>query len=154
MTDPPSSSVHRIRLKGPWEWAVPTASPAQAWTWSRIRLPEEWRCLPSITGPVWFRRRFQAPTGITPTDQIRLVLSTLSSRINVNLNGRTLPASTSPAAASEARISFDLTPALADRNLLEIVFADGISPTESNLGLGNPVVLEIETSPGPPPPKS
>ena len=46
---------------------------------------------------------------------------------------------------AESATRFELTPHLADRNLLEIVFENGIDPTGHEGGLGSPVVLEIET---------
>ena len=147
MPEPLTSKIHRIRLQGPWEWAVPTPSPDQAWTWSRIRLPDEWDRLPMIDGPVWFRRRFNAPTGITPTDRICVVLPTSLASISVNLNGQALAPLPSLGDDHAAVMRFELTPTLAVRNLLEIVFEEGISPSNPEGGLAQPVALEIETCP-------
>lgn len=148
MTTPHSSSIHRIRLQGPWEWAVPTPSPEQAWTWNRLRLPEEWDRFPAITGPVWFRRRFNAPTGITPIDRIRVAITTTASLASAHLNGEQLPRLPAPEQVpSSSTIHFEMTQALATRNLLEIFFKEGISTSGSNDGMGHAVVLEIESFP-------
>ncbi len=147
MSTPHSSSIHRIRLKGPWEWAVPTPSPAQAWTWNRIRLPDEWDRLPAIAGPVWFRRRFHAPTGITPNDRLHVAIATTKPLDSVYLNGEPLPRQPSAIVAAEPVIRFEMTQALAARNLLEIFFGEGISPPQLDGGLGQPVVMEIESFP-------
>jgi len=147
MSEPMSSTVYRIRLQGPWEWAVPTQIPSQAWTWNRIRLPEEWDRLPAIASPVWFRRRFNTPTGITPTDRIGVAIPATSSLISINFNGQPLgPLSLSD--QDEPSVTrYELTPFLAVRNLLEIVFEGGIRPSNPEGGLGQPVALEIESFP-------
>ena len=147
MTAPAPNSVHRIRLQGPWEWAVPTPHSTQAWTWNRVRLPDDWDRLPVIAGPVWFRRRFNIPTGITSTDRIRVAIPTTHRPIEVILNGQAL--SPLPPLSSEmtSMISCEITRVLTERNLLEIVFANGIRPPEIDGGLGRPVVLEIESTP-------
>ncbi len=147
MTAPAPSSVHRIRLQGPWEWAVPTPVSTQAWTWNRVRLPDEWDQLPVMAGPVWFRRRFNAPTGITPRDRIRVALTTTQPPSQVILNGQPLSARPPEVSDEPAVIRYEITPALADRNLLEIVFASCTTPPDIDGGMGRPVVLEIESLP-------
>lgn len=142
----PHSSIHRIRLQGPWEWAVPTSNPEQAWTWNRLRLPEEWDRLPTITGPVWFRRRFNAPTGITPLDRIRVAIATTMPLGSVHLNGEPLPRLTATEhEASPSVIRYEMTQALANRNLLEIFFGEGINAPQLDGGMVHPVVIEIES---------
>jgi hypothetical protein len=147
MSTPHSSSIHRIRLQGPWEWAVPTPAPEQAWTWNRLRLPEEWDRLPATTGPVWFRRRFHAPTGITPNDRIRVAITTVMPLGSVHLNGEPLPRLSSAGDEADPVIRYEMTQALTARNLLEIFFEEGISPPQLDGGLGHPVVMEIESFP-------
>jgi hypothetical protein len=125
---------------------VPTPTPEQAWTWNRLRLPEEWDRLPAITGPVWFRRRFNAPTGITPLDRIRVAITTAMPLTSVLLNGEPLPRL--PGFEYEATPSvtrFELTQALANRNLLEVFFGEGINASQLDGGMGHPVVIEIES---------
>ena len=147
MTDSASPAIHRIRLQGPWEWAVPTPVSTQAWTWNRIRLPDEWDRLPVIPESVWFRRRFNAPTGITPTDSIRVAITTAHCPSAVNLNGQTMSA-LPPGVNDEIQVvRYEITAAITERNLLEIVFASGILPPELDGGMGRPVVLEIESIP-------
>ncbi len=141
------SSVHRIRLQGPWEWAVPTPHSTQAWTWNRVRLPDDWDRLPVIEGPVWFRRRFNSPTGMTPTDRIRVAIPTLHRPIEVILNGQALPALPPLSSGMTSTICYEIAHILTERNLLEIVFAQGIRPPEIDGGLGRPVVLEIDSTP-------
>ncbi len=147
MTEPAPSSVHRIRLQGPWEWAVPTPLSTQAWTWSRVRLPDDWDRLPVIAGPVWFRRRFNTPTGITPTDRIRVAITTTQRPIEVIVNGQALSALPQLSSDQTPVIGYEITRVLTERNLLEIVFAQGIRPPNSDGGMGRPVVLEIESPP-------
>ena len=137
--------MHRIRLKGPWEWSVPTPAPALAWTWNRIRLPDEWDRLPAMAGPVWFRRRFHCPTGITPTDRICVAIRTTQPMTSVHLNGQLLARLQSPSPDSVSVIRFELTQNVTDRNLLEILFGEGISAPHIDGGLGHPVTLEIES---------
>ncbi len=147
MTDRSPPSVHRIRLQGPWEWAVPTPLSTQAWTWNRVRLPDDWNRLPVMAGAVWFRRRFHTPTGITPTDQIRVAITTTQRTSTVILNGQALSA-LPPLASDEIPVlRYEITKAITERNLLEIVFAGGILPLDINGGMGLPVVLEIESLP-------
>lgn len=148
MTDSAPTPIHRIRLRGPWEWAVPTPKAAQAWTWNRIRLPDEWDRLPAIAGPVWFRRRFQTPTGITEAARVRVLLSPSRHSPAVMLNGQELTALPSLADDAEPMIRFDIKTALSNRsNLLEIVFAAGITASDLDGGLGRPVMIEIESLP-------
>ena len=140
------SSIHRIRLQGPWEWAVPTPTPEQAWTWTRLRLPEEWDRLPAITGPVWFRRRFNAPTGITPLDRIRVAITTAAPLSSVHLNGEPLPRlAHSEHEPTPPVARFELTQAMRARNLLEVFFGEGVNAPELDGGMGHPVVMEIES---------
>ena len=145
MSESLTTSIHRIRLRGPWEWAVPTPIPSQAWTWNRIRLPDEWDRLPELAGPVWFRRRFNAPTGITPTDRIRVALTTVQPPSAVNLNGQTIAASIDAESKLGSVIRYELTSYLSGKNLLEIVFQKGITPSSPESGLGQPLILEIES---------
>ena len=126
---------------------MPTPVSTQAWTWTRIRLPDEWGELPALPGPVWFRRRLNAPTGITPNDQIRVAITTDHRPSQVILNGRILSALPPSVSDDPLVIRCDMTSALAERNLLEIVFANGILPPDLHGGMGRPVVLEIESPP-------
>jgi len=142
----PHSSIHRIRLQGPWEWAVPTPTPEQAWTWNRLRLPEEWDRLPAITGPVWFRRRFNAPTGLTPLDRIRVAITTAMPLSSVHLNGEILPRVPDAGHVATPPVAcYEMTQELANRNLLEIYFGEGIDSPKLDGGMGRPVVIEIES---------
>ncbi len=147
MTDSVPPAIHRIRLRGLWEWAVPTPVSSQAWTWNRIRLPDEWDRLPVIPGAVWFRRRFNAPTGITPTDRIRVAITTAHRPSALILNGQALSV-IPPGVNDEIQVvRYEITAAITERNLLEIVFANGILPPDIDGGMGRPVVLEIESIP-------
>ena len=100
-----------------------------------------------IEGAVWFRRRFNTPTGITPTDRVRVAITTPHRPSSVILNGQALSALPSLASDEMPVIRYEITPALAERNLLEIVFAHGIVPPGIDGGMGRPVVLEIESLP-------
>jgi hypothetical protein len=147
MTDSSPPTIHRIRLQGPWEWSVPTAVLTHAWTWNRIRLPDEWDRLPVTSSAVWFRRRFNTPTGITPTDRIRVAITTAHRPSAVLLNGQALSALPLAGIDETSIIHYEITSTLAERNLLEIVFAQGILPPALDGGMGRPVVLEIESIP-------
>ena len=125
---------------------MPTLVSTQAWTWNRIRLPDEWDRLPVLSEAVWFRRRFNAPTGITPTDQIRVAITALQLPTSVMVNGQVVSKLSTPLGEIPV-LRCDITPALAERNLLEIVFASGIIPPNLDGGMGRPVVLEIESIP-------
>ena len=147
MTESSHPAIHRIRLQGPWEWAVPTPVSTQAWTWNRIRLPDEWDRLPALPGAVWFRRRFNAPTGITPADRIWVAITTLQLSSSVLLNGQVVSKLTPRSDVANPVLRCDITQALSERNLLEIVFDSGILPPDIDGGMGRPVVLEIESIP-------
>lgn len=144
MSEAQRTDRHRIRLQGPWEWAVPTSSPALAWTWNRIRLPEEWERLPALPGEAWFRRRFQSPTGLTSNDRLWIILNSTVLPEQVVLNGIKLLPVAEPIAPGTHR--YAATDAIARRNLVEISYMGGVDPTDPLRRKMLSVVLEIESS--------
>lgn len=79
---------------------------------------------------------------MTSTDRIGVAITTLQPPSRILLNGQLLSIlAPLPEAGSAHRV--DITSALSERNLLEIVFTNGILPPHIDGGMGRPVVLEI-----------
>jgi hypothetical protein len=81
-------TVHRIRLRGPWQLAPAAASEAQTTT---VRLPAPWSELfDGDAARMRLSRRFHRPTNLGPTDQVSLVVRPLPLGARVSLNGTIL----------------------------------------------------------------
>jgi hypothetical protein len=109
--------MHSIRLRGPWELYLPGSGEPQ-----RVEMPVTWQTLLALTAqaplpsPARLLRRFGLPTGIAPTDGLRLVIESSATSCHVELNGQPL----GRIAPSQQTSSFDVTGLLATRNELVI----------------------------------
>ncbi len=107
---------HPMRLRGPWNWAtLPPATPASG----KLNVPADWsEVLGADTpGPVRFSRHFQAPARLEPHERLFLVFTGIDAAGTVRVNGSELTKITS---GYPHRSSYDITPLLKPRNLLEI----------------------------------
>ena len=108
--------MHSIRLRGPWE--LPGKGEPQ-----RIEMPATWQTLLASAGdsplpsPARLLRRFGQPTGIAPTDRLRLVIESSAASCQIELNGQPLGS----IAPSQQTSSFDVTALLRPRNELLIL---------------------------------
>jgi hypothetical protein len=153
-------SVHRIQLKGPWEfeWLAadersPSAGPARSSGPEdelgarhlagehRVHMPATWQSLfGDAAGRARFRRRFNRPTNLDADERVFLVFDGISGAAEISLNGHGLGAVTGAAFSAE----FEATPLLEPANVLlvELVFNPADHPEQPG-GLWAPVALEI-----------
>jgi hypothetical protein len=126
------SSVHGIRLNGPWEVDLEAAGDSPG----RVTLPGSLHDigLAGYSGRVRFRRRFGRPTGIT-TESVHLAFRGVRGPAAIVLNGQTLGMVHSPR-------DFDVTGQLLERNELEVVVVAG----DDQCGIVGDVVLEIRSA--------
>jgi hypothetical protein len=81
-------SVHRIRLRGPWQLQpIATGHTAPR----TVRLPARWDELIDVGARrVSLSRRFHRPTNLSPVDEVSLVVDALPEGAHVSLNGTSL----------------------------------------------------------------
>jgi hypothetical protein len=109
-------TVHRIRLRGPWQLQATAAASAPP---RRVQLPARWDDLfESGTRRVRLCRRFHRPTNLGPSDRVSLVVDDLPEGAQVSLNGASLGAEARP----EAQPKVFPTPHLEPHNLLTVEF--------------------------------
>jgi hypothetical protein len=109
-------SVHRIRLRGPWQ-IEPTAAANPS---PRIvRLPARWdELFDPAARRVRLSRRFHCPTNLRPVDEVSLVVDALPEGAQVALNGTSLGRGVDN---SDSQAVFP-TPQLELSNLLTVEF--------------------------------
>lgn len=133
--------MHRIRLRGPWEygWLEGSGELAELET---VTMPVSWQDLfGTRAGTALFRRRFNSPSNLRVDQPVRIVVSQVGCDIMLRLNGDSVAVSPGP----EGEVLGDVTDLLEDFNVLEVELScdpggDGTAP----VGLWRPVVLEIE----------
>lgn len=139
----PGDTMHRIHLKGPWEFqplphhsATLAVRPPIGGT---IKFPAAWRdFLGDFAGCVRFTRHFNLPTNLEPQDRVDLVLDGLGGTAEILLNQ--VPVGSDQPPDQTGR--FDITQLLRPHNILEIsVEWDGTATGPG--GLWAPVALEI-----------
>jgi hypothetical protein len=110
-------TVHRIRLRGPWQLKATAAdSPSSP---QKIQLPAPWgELFDSSTRRVQLSRRFHRPTNLGPADRLSLVVDELPEGARVSLNGVSLGAET----RYEEQPTVFPTPRLEPHNLLTVEF--------------------------------
>lgn len=131
-------SIHRIRLKGPWEVIPPEGD-----SFARIDMPIAWRdAFGDRSGTARFRRRFHAPTNLEHKERVLIRLPRGTGKV-ARFACNNTPV---PELADEQHV-FDVTPHLQDFNQLqfEITFDPGTSPDLPG-GLWDTVVLEIRVT--------
>lgn len=122
---------HRIRLRGPWDFAPLAAGAGGLFSRRRVEVPTDWGESLGLNfqGGVRYRRRFAKPTGIEPHERLWLVIEGVDACGRAALNGTAL-GTIRGYALPEA---FDITPLIKPRNeLLLDVFvpaAPGGPPT-------------------------
>ncbi|MDB5387831.1 MAG: glycoside hydrolase family 2 sugar binding protein [Planctomycetaceae bacterium] len=150
--------MHRIQLKGPWEYQplvgleatvdVRSLSPGDASAVSidqhlpppgTVKFPASWNeFLGDFRGTVQFRRPFNRPTNLSPSEQVNLVLEGVGGAAEVRLNGQLLGC----VADSEGSSRFEITPHLRPHNDLRISISRTLA-TPDPAGLWGIVCLEI-----------
>jgi len=165
--------VHRIHLKGPWEYdwlgpapsaivsprtpadyarpdeAPPAEAPADAFAaHGRVHMPCDWETLfGPRPGRARFTRRFHRPTNLEAGDSVRLVFDGLGGTSEVTLNDAAITPVARPAVDSTAAppaLTFEITPLLQPANRL-IVEVEFAPGRDAAArgGLWGPVALEI-----------
>lgn len=150
--------MHRIQLKGPWEYHPLTLSQAASEApcliagdhgasaneralppGGTVKFPSSWHeILGDFRGIVTFRRPFNRPTNLTMGDQVDLVLDGITGAAEVRMNGAFV--ASVPADAAHGR--FEITPHLRPHNELRITVVR-TPETPDPCGLWGVVSLEI-----------
>lgn len=105
----------------------------------RIRLRRPWQCEPAAGGACW-RRTFHRPTGLGPQRRVWMVIEPVAGTGSVSLNGCPL----GPLSGGHAASRFDVSDRLLPRNEMAIVLQTE-PPAETSRGKPpGGVFLEIE----------
>ena len=137
-------AVHRIHLRGPWDFRMIPQSVTQSEassTTGTAAMPQDWLTLfGTAAGTVHFRRKFHCPTNLGPDEQVMLVFTELRGTGIVRLNGHPV----GEFAASGNAVEFVITALLRPFNeiLVEIAFDPQEEPDQPG-GLFGVVALEI-----------
>lgn len=115
------SSVHTIRLAGPWELHTGSPSP------QRVTLPCE---LPPARDSTHLLRKFHRPSGLEADGEVRIMLRADQPSLSVQLNGELLsplPDTQQPDTqqADAASLTYDVTARLQSFNSLTVRAAEG-----------------------------
>lgn len=135
------SSIHRIRLQGPWEVCCDEASSGDNAPIA-IQVPVCWRDLfGEEKKRVRFIRTFNTPTNLDPRDRLFIVVPEQAGELHrLQLNA------TRQVADAASPLRFEVTASLKDFNRLEIELdVDPAALPEGRGGLWQPVVLEIQS---------
>jgi len=136
---PDDSSIHRIRLAGPWEVVTGAVT-------KRVKMPAGWQeILGTYSGSVIFKRSFNSPTGLK-NQQLFIVLPITHCRGFVWLNnvlvGDFNDEKTGSQNESLFENKFEITRLIQQHNQLKIELT--CQPQlHSECGLCSPVILEI-----------
>jgi hypothetical protein len=133
---------YRIRLRGPWEVTLidrdgTTEPPRFAY------IPAEWQELfGDRAGTGVFRRRFNRPTGLEPSDEVWIVLTSVLGEVDFTINGRV----SSPGESIRGVREYNVTAELQEHNLIDVrVTDDPAAHVGTPGGLWETVYLEIRT---------
>lgn len=135
-------NVHRIRLKGPWEYewlrGAPSNNTAVA---GRVHMPSDWQeAFGNASGVVKFSRNFQRPTNLDADEHVFLVFEGIGGLGEISLNGEQLTRSTQKSWEASA----DVTAFLRPRNQVVVCLDfDPHATPDVPGGLWKPVVIEI-----------
>jgi beta-galactosidase/beta-glucuronidase len=136
------STLHTIRLRGPWEYTVEARTDASISSVNlpprgRVTMPATWAAYlgADFRGRVAYLRRFGKPTNLAPTEQVWLVCEGAAESASLAVNGHHLGSVTGPSSPAE----FDVTKLLGERN--ELVAT--VESSQATGGLTGEVRLEI-----------
>lgn len=113
------SSVHTIRLRGPWDYEpLSRAGLGDLPVSGRAQMPCEWSSILGVDfiGRVCFRRRFNRPGQLDPHEHVWLVIETPAQLVAAWLNDQPLTCATTDATITACNI----TERLAAHNALRI----------------------------------
>lgn len=150
--------MHRIQLKGPWEYHPLTLSQAASEApclivgdhgasaneralppGGNVKFPASWHeILGDYRGIVTFRRPFNRPTNLSIDEQVDLVLEGITGSAEIRVNGSFVACV--PPDAGHCR--FEITPHLRPHNELRITVVRTLD-TQDPCGLWGVVSLEI-----------
>jgi hypothetical protein len=109
-SEPIPSSIHRIRLRGPWEflWISPPAALSPAARKGSIQLPAAWRAaFGELGGTVRLSRAFNRPSGLENGERVWLDVSA-ADETSISLNGAWLGRSAGGTARFDVTDRLDL----------------------------------------------
>ena len=127
-------AVHRIRLRGPWEWR-------HRGRWNRVRLPAGWSELLAADKTPCLRRQFHRPTGLTADDKVLVVAGNLAGPASVALDATMI----ADVPHGSHNLQVDVTQQLLPSCILMIEFGVG-DQAERRSGLWESVSLEIRAA--------
>lgn len=122
-------TVHRIRLRGPWQVRPHSGGPAGRMTIPGTLRDGGWA---GLSGRVSFYRRFGRPSNLSAGDEVWLVFERVSGPAEVRLNDHRL-------GAFDGAWSIEVTAGLQDRNELEVA----VEAADDGGGIVGDVWLEI-----------
>lgn len=143
-------SVHRINLRGPWdyEWLTP-ADDSLPGTFSKagtVSMPQDWQTLfGGASGHARFQRKFHRPTNLEPHERVFIVMTASRGSGTIRLNETLI----GEFEADGTELSFEVTNALDRFNVLtiELVYSPKEEPAQSG-GLYGIVAIEIQNERG------
>lgn len=131
-------NIHRIRLRGPWnyEWLGDSKHDPKN---GKVSLPKEWRELfGDVGGHVRFQRTFHCPTNLSEASRVDLVFEGIGGEAKVTLNNRQFIET-----VNENPIRLVITEHLRPTNDLQVEVRFQTEQTPQPGGLWGLVVLEI-----------
>lgn len=133
----PNESVHRIRLKGPWQICPPNGGDE---SFQQHAMPADWRSLfGDVAGMAVYRRKFHTPSGLEVGDRVLIHIPNGVGQLEqFQVNGISIgPCSKTP-------LKFDVTSQLQDFNQLQFKLTfDPLESPDVPGGLWETVFVEI-----------
>ncbi|MFQ5733312.1 MAG: hypothetical protein ACE5KM_15330 [Planctomycetaceae bacterium] len=131
-------SVHRMHLKGPWDYEFLTADGETG----TVTMPADWQELfGAVPGRAIFRRRFHEPTNLDDDERVWIVFDGVAGRGRVTVNGAML----GDVASSPGPQRFDMTAHLLPFSELLVELEYDPKTDGQPGGLHHPVAIEIES---------
>lgn len=135
--------MHRINLKGPWEYEWLTSTAVEFPLAGRVKMPGDWRAaFGDAAGRVRFRRPFHRPTNLDDDERVWIAFDGVGGIGTVAINGHAL----GPLTTSDSPQRFDVTAHLEPNSALvvELEFDPSQNATQPG-GLFASVGIEIES---------